>query len=74
MPQQHLVLVHPAYNIQQHVALGLEHDYPAVIEDDVVGGLRRLVDKALLECGLLFEGGVRVRRRCVGMRRVVVFG
>lgn len=74
MPQQHLVLVHPAHDIQQHVALGLEHDDPTVVEDDVVGGLRRFVDEALLECGLLFEGWVRVRCRCVGMRRVVVFG
>jgi hypothetical protein len=37
--QHHLVLVHPADNVEHNVALGLEDDDMVVIEYDVGGGL-----------------------------------
>lgn len=60
--EQNLVLVGGTNNVEHDVGLHLIQDNSVVVQDDVSGLLGRLVDKALLECLLRLQVGIRMGR------------
>lgn len=60
--EQNLVLVGGTNDVEHDIGLHLVQDNSVVIQDDVSGLLRRLVDKALLECLLRLQVCIRMGR------------
>ena len=56
--EHNLVLFRSAHHIQHHVAFHLEDHHPVVIEDNIAGLLRRLLQETLLECLLVLQARV----------------
>lgn len=65
--KQHLILLPPAHDIQHNVALHLEDDDLAIIQDHIARGFVGLVEEALFECFLGLDGRVGVWRRGEGV-------
>lgn len=69
--QHDLVLLRSSHNIQHDVALHFEDDHSVVVEDDIAGLLRRLLEQPLLEGLLVLYARVGVGTRVVVALRVV---
>lgn len=60
--EQDLVLIDTANDVDHHVGLHLIQHDPVVVEDNVAGLLRGLVNQTLLECLLRLQIGIRAGR------------